>query len=260
MRKHLVFALAAVMAISVAGYAWARADTETSTATIKVTPSKLSKSKFKPVHVAVETSTVNTNNGGTGTNPSTQPGFVKTVKLGLDDDIKITTKGIGQCDPNQLAGTTTAGAKQVCGKEQVGAGSATACLAGGQGQSCTVLPAVVTAFNGKPQGKNPTLVLHARVDSGAVHTTTVLTGVYKNSGKGDYKTVLTVPVPAIPATALTDFQTKVGGKFKAKGKTVNYAKARCHDRNKRLNMTYEFDYTSSSESTDKGTANSACKT
>src|SRR6476619_1355923 len=43
MRKHLVWILAAIMAISVAGYAWARADTSTSNATIAVTPEKLSK-------------------------------------------------------------------------------------------------------------------------------------------------------------------------------------------------------------------------
>ncbi len=260
MRKHLVWILALAVTASAVGIAWARADTETSTATIKVKPSKLSKSKFKAAKLAVETSTFNTNNGGTGTNPSTQPGFVKQVKLGFDDDIKINPKGLGKCDPDKLANTTTAQAKQKCGKEQVGSGSATACFAGGQGQSCTVLRPVVTAFNGKPKGGKPTIVLHTRTEEGALQVTTVLVGTLKNSGKGDYNTVLTVPVPAIPATALTEFKTTVGGKFKSGRKTVNYVEARCHDHNKQMNMTWQFKYTDSNESTDKGSAKTGCKT
>jgi hypothetical protein len=261
MRKHLVWFLAAILAISVAGYAWARADTSTSTATIKVTPSKLSKTKFKKATLAVETSTINKTNGGTPTNPATQPAIVKTVKLGFDDDLKFNPKGLAQCNPNDLGtSTTTAQAKQICGKAQVGSGSATACLAGGQGSPCSVLPVVVTAFNGTPKGGKPTIVLHSRVDSGAVHTTTVLVGTLGPGGHGDYDRVLTVPVPALPAIALTDFQTKVSKTFKVKGKKVNYIEARCHDQNKQLNMTYEFDYTNSSESKDTGSASSKCST
>jgi hypothetical protein len=260
MRKHLVWFLAAILAISVAGIAWARADTATSTATMKATPSKLSKTKFKAAKLAVETSTINKTNGGTPTHPTTQPEIVSKVVLGFDDDLKFNTKGLPQCDPNQLAGTTTAGAKTICGKSQVGQGSATACLAGGQGSPCSVLPVVVTAFNGKPQGGKPTIVLHSRVDSGAVHTTTVIVGALGPGGHGDYDKQLTVPVPAIPATALTDFQTTVGKAFKVKGKTVNYIEGRCHDGNKQLNMTYQFTYKNSSETKDSGSTSSKCKT
>ena len=130
MRKHLVWFLAAILAISVAGYAWARADTETSKASIKVSPTKLSKTKYKNAKLTVETSTLNNTGGGTPTNPTTQPGATNDVKLQFDDDLKFDYKGLGQCDPASLANTTTAGAKALCGKEQVGGGSATVCFAG----------------------------------------------------------------------------------------------------------------------------------
>ncbi len=266
MRKHLVWILAAVMAMSVAGYAWARTDTSTSSATIKVSPSKLSKKKFKKASLKIETWTLNTANPGTPTQPASQPAIVDKVTLGLDDDIKINTKGIPTCNSKDIAGTTTGGAKALCGKAQVGHGSATACFTGaGIGAPCTfILPVVVTAFNGKPQGGNPTLVLHARTDSGAIHTTNILDGVLKGGGKGDYKKKLVVTVPSIPATALTNFKTTVGKTFtvkkNGKKKKVNYAEARCKDKNKKLNMTYGFRYSTAGESQDKGSAFSKCKT
>jgi hypothetical protein len=261
MRKHLVWILAAIMAISVAGYAWARADTSTSNATIAVTPEKLSKKNFKKATLKVETTTTNNANPGTPTNPATQPGVVSKVTLGFDNDIKFNTKGVPTCNPNDVAGTTTGGAKAICGKAQVGQGSATACLAGGQGSPCSVLPVVVTAFNGKPQGSNATIVLHSRVDSGAVHTTTVLVGVLKGGGSGDVGKSLVVTVPAIPATALTQFKTSVGKSFKKNGKTINYVEARCKDQDKKLNMTWAFQYSKPpGENQDTGSAFSKCKT
>ncbi len=261
MRKHLVWMLAAIMAISVAGYAWARADTSTSGASISVTPEKLSKKSFKKATLKIETFTTNNANPGTPSNPATQPAVVDKVTLGLDDDIKVNTKGVPTCNKNDVAGTTTGGAKAICGKAQVGQGSATACLAGGLGSSCTVLPVVVTAFNGKPQGGNPTIILHSRVDSGAIHTTTVLVGVLKGGGTGDFSKTLVVTVPAIPATALTNFKTAVGKTFTKNGKKTNYVEARCKDKNKQLNMTYAFHYSQpAGEAQDTGSAFSKCKT
>jgi hypothetical protein len=269
MRKHLVWILAAILAISVAGYAWARADTETSKATVKVTPSKLSKTKFKNASLAVETSTLNNSDtGGTPTNPTTQPGPTNDVKLQFDDDLKFDPKGLGQCDINNLQGTTTAGAKAACGKEQVGAGSATVCFAPGVGTGCITPPgannpnlhAVVTAFNGKPNGGKPTILLHSRVENGGFTNTTVLTGTLTKQNAGDYGYTLDVPVGPLPASSITDFQTKVGKTFKVKGKKHYYVTARCHDSNKHIDMKSTFHYTDSGESTDTDHEFSTCKT
>jgi hypothetical protein len=260
MRKHLLWFLVLAISASAVAVAWARTDTSTSSATISVTPQKLSKKNFKKAKLKIETSTINNTNGGTPTNPSTQPAIVSKVTLGFDNDIKFNTKGVPTCNPKDVAGTTTGGAKAICGKAQIGQGSATACFSGGGlGSPCgAILPVVVTAFNGKPQGGNPTIILHSRVDSGAIHTTQVLVGVLKGGGKGDYSKNLVVTVPPIAATALTDFRTTVGKAFTVKGKKVNYVEARCKDKNKELNMTYDFKYSTAGEDEDKGKTFSKC--
>ncbi len=265
MRKHLVWFLAAILAISVAGYAWARADTSTSNATLKVSPKKLSKKKFKKAKINVETSTVFSNGGGTGRSPTKQPAVVDKVTLGFDNDFKFNTKGLAQCNKSDIAGTTTAGAKQICGKSQVGQGNAVACFSGGGvGSGCAAVFSqsqnVVTAFNGQPQGGKPVLLLHTRTDAGAVHTTTIIPGVLSKVHKGDIGWNLVFTVPALPATALTDFTTAVTKSFTHKGKKVNYIEARCKDKNKRLNMTYDFHYSTSGEPDDKGSTSAKCKT
>lgn len=252
MRKHLVWFLAAVMAVSVAGYAWARADTETSKASIKISPTKLSKTKFKNIKISVETSTLSNSNPGTPTNPGTQPGATKDVKLTFDDDIKFDTKGIPQCKAN-LEGTTPQQADAKCGKATVGSGSATACL----GNPCTPLAASVRAYNGKPQGGNPTIVLHSYIQQLAV--TTVLTGTLKSGGKGDFNKVLDVPVPNLPAV-ITDFKTTVGKTTKVGTKKHHYISARCADKNKQLNMRSQFTYSNPGESTDKDSEFAKCST
>ena len=261
MRKHLVWVLAAILAISVAGYAWARADTSTSTAKLSVTPEKLSKKDFKKATIKVETLTTNNADPGTPTMPATQPAIVDKVTLGLDNDIKLNTKGVPTCNKKDIAGTTTGGAKAICGKAQVGQGSAVACVAGGLGLPCGgIVPVVVTAFNGKPQGSKPTIILHSRVDSGALHQATIIVGVLSKSGSGDVNQKLAFTVPPLPATALTDFKTTIGKGFKVKGKKVNYVEARCKDKNKQLNMTYAFHYSTAGESEDTGSTSSKCKT
>jgi hypothetical protein len=265
MRKHLVWFLAAILAISVAGYAWARADTSTSTATMKVTPKKLSKTKFKKARIDVETSTVYNNGGGTGTAPTKQPAVVDKVTLGFDNDFKFTTKGLATCKQTDIAGTTTAAAKAKCGKAQVGQGHAVACFSGsGLGSNCAAVfnqsQNVVTAFNGQPQGGKPTLLLHVRTDAGAIHQTNIIPGVLSKVKAGDIGWKLVFTVPALPATALTDFTTSVTKSFTSKGKKYNYIAARCKDGNKKLNMTYDFHYSTAGESEDKGSTFSKCST
>lgn len=253
MRKHLVWFLAIVMAVSAVGIAWAKAtNTETSKASIKVTPTKLSKTKFKKVSLAVETSTLSNTNPGTPTNPGNQPGATNDVKLTFDNDIKFDPKGIPKCTAN-LNNTTPAQADNKCGNATVGSGSATACL----GNPCTPLSASVRAYNGAPQGKNPTIILHSYI--AAVNTTTVLVGTLKNGGSGDFGKVLDVPVPPLPAV-ITDFKTTVGKTTNVKGTKHYYVSARCADSNKQLNMKSKFTYTNSGESVDTDSESSKCTT
>ena len=118
----------------------------------------------------------------------------------------------------------------------------------------------MTAFNGKPNGGKPTIVLHSRVDNGALHLTTVLTGTLTIKKSGDYGSSLDVPVPPLPASTITDFKTTVGSTFKVKGKKHYYVTARCADKNKQIDLKSTFKYTDSSESTDTDHETAPCKT
>jgi hypothetical protein len=133
---------------------------------------------------------------------------------------KITTKGIPQCDPATLEGTTTDQAVAACGKSSVQSctpapksqcGSAIADVVG------TDLDAVVTAFNGTPVNGNPSVLLHSRVDAASL--TTVLVGeVRPPAGGGPTGYQLNVPVPPLAggAAAIQRFEATVQKKIKAK--------------------------------------------
>ena len=241
------------MAVSVASVAWADSTgTSSSAVSIKVIPSKLSKKSYKGAKLTVETSTLSNTNPGTPTHPGTVPVSTKDVKLKLDKDIKFTTKGLPQCTKS-LENTTTQQALSLCKKAKVGGGAATACISGGvSGGPCTGLISFkVTAFNGKPKGGKPTLLLHSRNDANSL--TTVLVGKLNTKSN-----VLDVPIPAsvYNLATITDFKTTVSRSYKSKGKKYSYVAARCS--HKKLTMKGTFSYVSASEPTDHPTATSKC--
>lgn len=86
------------------------------------------------------------------------------------------------------------------------AGKATVGLAGSPDPTAQIT-GVITAFNGKPKGKAPVILLHTRVD--LIGSTTVLTGVLSKKG-GDYGNRLDVTVPPLGAgSALKVFDVTV---------------------------------------------------
>ena len=213
-----------------------------------LSPSKLPKKSFKPASLnVVVNSTTNNANG--------VPDPVTNTKLSFDDDGKITTTGLKVCNAN-LANTTTAVAMQMCGPSKVGGGTANVVIPGASGPS--EFTATITAFNGPKQGGKPTIILHGRVDDLGV--TQILTGVINSKGaSGDYATTLTVPVPPLPAGAqLQRFETTVKKSWKSRGKTYNYITARCHDKNKTLNMKGQFAVGGSGPASQSDTTTQKC--
>jgi hypothetical protein len=208
-------------ALSAIGLA-AGATTVTISESNGIKPSKLPKQRYKPasLHVVVS-SEVDT--------PGEFPVAVTNTRIDFDDDGKITTKGLKRCTAN-LANTTTEQARNMCRPSMIGTGNADALI-----PPNVPTHAIVTAFNGPPQGGNPTILLHARTDVGI---TQVLTGtIDPNGASGDYGARLNVPVPPLPAGAvLTRFETTVKKSWNFRGKRYNYIKARCKDGNKTLNM------------------------
>jgi hypothetical protein len=141
------------------------------------------------------------------------------------NDLDLTKDGSvnppkGQCNGASLAGTNTAGADAICGAELVGQGTATLCsplslscatTMGGGGP--TAIPATIHAYNGVPQGGNPTLVLHVKPGGlGAATPPTILTGIIGTSPLGGlYGKRLATDVPDTSGTGvdLTDFDTTI---------------------------------------------------
>ena len=255
MRKHLIWIVAAVAALSVAAVAYA-ANTTTGNQTMKVS-GKLSKKSFKNVTLTTETTFLYNGDPGTPTNPTLTPAAARDVKLKFDDDIKFTTKGLKTCKDSQIEQTTPQQALAACGKAKVGSGSATVCIVATPGSPCAKFSAVITAFNGTPKGKNPTILLHTRVD--ALSSTVILVGTLKGGGSGDFGTTLDVVVPATVPTSATDFVVKINKKYKHKGKKYSYVSARCHDKNKQLNLQTTITY-ASPEDADHPTSSQKCST
>jgi hypothetical protein len=252
MRKHLVWILAVAGAVSAVGVASA-ADTSGQNASflkVKVSPTKLSKTKYKPAKLFVDTSTLNKSApSATPTNPGLSPVPTTHVALKFDKDLKFTSTKLPQCQVSKVKNATTTQARHACAKAKVGQGSAFACVVGGAvGASCPTTPTgpngfkqTVSAFNGKPKGGKPTIVLHSW--SAGLPVPTVLVGTLNKKSN-----VLDVPLP--PAVynlaTITDFKTTVGRKYTAKvhgkKKTFNYVTARCSD--KKITLTGKFSYKS----------------
>ena len=123
----------------------------------KFTPSKVSKTTYKNGKIFVHTHTNYTHPGD-----KAQGGFAKTVTLLFDNDFKFNTTAIPKCagdvhqrdDPEAGLGCLRpdAGASK---NALVGTGTASTAPA-------RTSPGCVLAFNGKPSGGNPTIVLFTR--------------------------------------------------------------------------------------------------
>ncbi len=227
MRKHVTWVLAVAVGLSAVSVAYATDSTGTDFSQLKtkVSPRKHDKRKFGKASLFVETSTLSNANPGTPTSPGNVPVPTTNVKLTFDKQLKFTTKKLAQCKVS-LENTTTRSAIQLCRRAKVGGGKATACL-GASGTPCTSkLAFLVTAFNGKPQGGKPTIILHSRNDQ--FQLTTVLTGTLDPR-----KNTLNVPIPSsvYSVATITDFQTTVGKTYFAKtrhGKRKTYyVSAKC---------------------------------
>ena len=199
-RKTLgTIALASFLAIAVAAPAQAQWTLQGQQYVVDANAGKLPKKKRGPVNSLFVD--VITNYAGSGT------GFVdrkaNRTKLYFPTDFAFQTRGLAQCDPNagNFGDSTTTQAKELCGRAQVGSGSAR-----------TVGPllnvtAVVTAFNGTRSGGAPTLLLHSRSSLG---TTSVLIGRLVRSDRPGFGQMLDVTVPPLPGgQAISDFRTTI---------------------------------------------------
>lgn len=185
-----------------------------------IAPKKLSKSKFQPASLKVTTKLT------TSTAPNGVPSPTTHVQIDFDKNAKVFAKGYPTCDPAKLQNQSTENAKRECKAAIIGSGKATVKLP--VGEQVFTVPATVTAFNGKPKGGKPVILLHTYSTS-PVQTVLVLNGPVINYNKQGYGPRLELEVPKIGggAGALTDFQVTIKKNYRYKGKPVSYISAKC---------------------------------
>ncbi|MGH2926493.1 MAG: hypothetical protein ACRDK1_11055 [Solirubrobacterales bacterium] len=233
-RTAVVIAVAAASALAVVGVAMAATR---STAVFNFSPDKVPKKTYKPGKLFVHTHT----------NYSSTSSKTQRAQLYFDDDFKIRTRGIPQCNKSKISGTVTMqAAMAACGRAKVGSGKAQAAAGSNTVNAC------VLAFNGKPSNGKPTLLLFTRANVAPPftincsspstntqgNTNVLLVGLYKGA-TGDFGTQLDIDhIDSASALPLTDFRTTI--------KRGRYVSARCHDKNRTWNMKTKFTYLSPS--------------
>jgi len=226
----LAVAAATALAVTAAGVPTAP-DGNTQTIRVTVSPRKLPNKRFAPAVIKLKTRTTTT------TNPNGVPVPAKRAIVDFDDDIRLFTRGVPRCAAGKLGNTSTRAALAVCGKAKVGAGIATVLLP--VGNQVFVEQAAVTAFNGRPKGRRPVILLHSYGRT-PIQVTLVLIAVVRNYGRQGFGPRLDVSIPPIAGGtgALTTFEVAVRKKFKLRNKLRSYVSARC--RGKRIKARGKF--------------------
>ncbi len=219
MRRHLVWigGLGAILAAASIALA---AGTTTQTISGKVTPKRLPAAKRVGVSLKFSETTGTTDPSGA------QPPTLE-AKILFDKDVRLTTRGLAKCRYGQLDGKTTHEAKVICRDSKIGDGDAVARLSNGAGGHLDI-PAVVTAFNGKPgsgglpsSGK-PLMILHIVIGS----NTTVDVPLIISRVRGAYGTMLST-IHGADAEPIHRLTLSLHRSFKVNGKRKNYVSARC---------------------------------
>jgi hypothetical protein len=207
MRKRLTFVLtgAIIAALAIAATAAAvltAPDGNTQEIAVSFKPKKLSKTVPTPVTLDVTTRTVST------TDPSGKPVPAVEAVIDFDKGASIQSKGYPTCAANKLENVSTEVGLEACKKAKIGGGTATALLPSSKGATPENL--VVTAYNGKPQGSKPVVLLQA-YGQVPVQVTQVLTGVVTKFNKEGFGPRLTIAIPLIAGGggALTDFHASI---------------------------------------------------
>jgi hypothetical protein len=211
---------AVVASVALAGPVVTGKDGNTQSIDVLITPKKLSKTQLSPVTLKVTTKTTTMTAANGVPSPATH------ATIDFDKNAKLFSKGLPTCDASKLQSTSTEVAKQLCGKAQIGTGTASALLPVGP----QVFPAnqTVTVFNGIPKGGKPVVILHS-YGTTPVQTTLILVGTVSNYDKEGYGPRLDLEIPPLAGGtgALTGVQAKINKNYRYKGKQRSFVSAKC---------------------------------
>ncbi len=213
MRKYLMLtmALAALIAVSVAGLATGANKPETVVVgNLEFTfnggfkPNKLPKKKLAPITLQAS--------GAVKTKDGSHPPALKQVILETDKNGAVNVKGIPVCKSGQLQSRDTKGAEKACNKAKIGTGQTQVQIQFPE-QPPIPVKSKLLVFNGGKSGATTTLFIHAyiTVPTPAAIVTTVKIKKVKN-GRYGLKSVATIPKIAGGSGSVLSFNLNVGKK------------------------------------------------
>lgn len=229
----LAVALAVTASAALAGPTVTGKDGNTQSIDVIVTPKKLSKTRLTPGALKVVTDTTSV------TNPNGVPSPAIHVVFDFDKNTRLYTKGLATCNSAKIQSVSTEEAERICAKAKIGSGKATALLPLGQ---LYTVNQVVTAFNGKPQGGKPTVILHT-YGTTPLQVSLVLVGTVTQRNKEGYGPRLDLNIPKISGGigALTHFEVKISKKWRFKGHKRTFISSKCTG-SKKLKARADFTY------------------
>jgi hypothetical protein len=196
-----------------------------------VKPTKLPKTKMAPITLNVS--------GDIRTLDGSQPPILNQMLLEFDKNGTVYTKGLDTCRTAALENTLTEDARRKCKSALVGKGNVEARIAFPD-QEPFIAPGPLLAFNGEPQGKNPTIIFHVFANVPAPTTFVVEAVISKASAPYGKKIVARIPPIAGGNGALTHFDISVHRTWKHKGKKRSYVVAKCTDGDFIAEGTFDF--------------------
>jgi hypothetical protein len=193
MRKYLMLtmAVAALIAVSVAGIATGAKPVVVEAGNLKVTvngefiPTKLPKNKLAPIQLKAS--------GKIETKDGTHPPALKEVILKTDKNGAINVKGLPKCKSGQLQSRDTKAAEKACKSAIIGTGQTTVEVEFPEQRPIDVNSKLLV-FNGGFSGGTTTLYIHAYFSApvtGAIVTTVKVKK--KQQGRYGLSSVATIP-------------------------------------------------------------------
>jgi hypothetical protein len=198
-----------------------------------IKPKKLPKTALGPATLRVKTLTTST------TAPDGVPSPAIHAVIDFDKNAKLFTKGLPTCEPSQVQSKSTEEAETACGKAKIGSGKALAYL---KSSRVYEVPQTVTAFNGRPKGGKPVILLHT-YGTTPLQAVLVLVGTVTNYDKEGYGPRLDLEIPLIAGGtgALKEFEVTINKKWRYKGKPQSFISAKCPN-SKKLKARGEFTF------------------
>jgi hypothetical protein len=181
------------------------------------TPKSLPREHPAPITVSVA--------GSIGTTDGTRPPALRQLRVELNRNGRISTRGLPVCTMPILQSTTSEGALARCRPALVGHGKFSAALE--VGGKLSPVDGRILAFNGRFRG-TPALLLHFYVGAPA-QVTLVLPLAISHDAEGRFGTALTTQIPVLAGGggSITRISLEIGRDYRFQGQERSFISASC---------------------------------